>query len=109
MRTAKLHIHIIHFVFGAAVGMLVLRLILKLLGASPDAAFAIWTYAITRPLLAPFLGMFPSPLIEGRFVVEFTTLFAIVAYLVLQYLIIELLDFIHETTHSKNTGKKDSK
>lgn len=75
-------------------GFLVLRSLLKLLGASPAAPFVKWVYAVSDPLLAPFAGMFPSPAIEQGFIIEFNTLFAIVAYSFVFYLVASVLDEI---------------
>jgi hypothetical protein len=68
-----------------------LRFVLKLLGANPSAGFVDWVYATTAPLLEPFAGMFPSPVLERGFILEFSTLFAMLAYAVLGWLIVELV------------------
>lgn len=75
-----------------------LRLILKLFGANPQAGFVAWVYETTLPLLAPFMGAFPSPTIEGGFVLEFTTLFAMIIYALVAYLIQELLWHVHHAS-----------
>ena len=47
-------------IIGIIEFLLSLRILLKLLGASPKAPFVVWVYETTRPLLAPFEGMFPT-------------------------------------------------
>lgn len=79
-------------------GFLVLRFLLKLLGASAVAPFVQWVYAVTDPLLAPFAGMFPSPALERGLALEFNTLFAIVAYSFVFYLITSVLSEIEWRT-----------
>ncbi len=71
--------------------MLSLRFITRLLGANSKAPFIVWLYDNTTPLLAPFAQVFPSPSVNGRFVLEFTTLFAIFVYTFIAYLALELL------------------
>jgi len=71
-----------------------LRLILKLLGANPASDFVSWVYATTAPLLEPFSGMFPSPVLQEGFILEFSTLFALVAYAILGWLLVELIKLI---------------
>jgi len=75
--------------------LLGLRLILKLFSANQNAAFVSWIYGTTEPLLAPFEGMFPTAVEQG-FVLEFSTLFAILIYALVGWLLAELIDFIAE-------------
>lgn len=77
-----------------------LRLILKLIGANPAAGFVAWVYDITAPLLQPFAGMLPSPALEGGLILEFSTLFAMLIYALLGWLIIELVRFISNATRA---------
>lgn len=70
---------------------LLLRFALKLFGANPGAPFVAWMYATTDPLLAPFRGIFPSPVIEQGFVFEFSTLFAMVIYAIIAWIIGDLI------------------
>lgn len=73
-------------------GLLGLRIALKLLGASTSAPFVNWVYETTQPLLAPFQGMFPSPQVTGGFVIEFSSLFAVMVYAFIGYFLAELVD-----------------
>lgn len=83
-----------------------LRVVLKLFGASTQSAFVRWLYDTTQPLLAPFEGMFPSPRIEGLFVLEFSALFALLVYAFVGYLIIELIAEITYISERRNRKKK---
>jgi len=87
-------IYTIDFVLGIAELFIVARIILKLFGANPQAPFVIWVYEISKSLISPFLGMFPSPVLEGGFVIEFSAIFALIVYAVVGYLIIELLEYV---------------
>lgn len=85
---------LINFISSIAIGLLTLRLILKLFGASTSAPFVQWIYETTYSLISPFQGMFPSPELEGGFIVEFSVLFAILVYSFVAYLLIQVLDSI---------------
>ena len=88
---SKLLNELLIFIFSLVEASLVLRFVLKLLGANPAASFVAFIYQNTEPLLAPFLFAFPTPSVNGRFVVEFTTLFAIFVYAFISYILQEVL------------------
>lgn len=71
---------IANIVFGIVEGVIGLRVILKLFGANPIAPFVSWIYAVSQPLLAPFFGMFPTPLLRRGGTIEFSALFALLIY-----------------------------
>ena len=64
------------------VGALVIRFLLKLLGADPAGRFAGAIYEVTFPFLSPFLGIIPT-LQLGPAVVEGFTVIAMVCYILL--------------------------
>lgn len=67
--------------------LLSLRIVLKLLNANDASPFVRWIYETTRPLLAPFEGMFPSSTIAGGFTLEASALFALLIYAFVGFLI----------------------
>lgn len=81
-------------VFGAIMLLLGLRFIFRLFGANPGAPFVDWLYNTTGELLYPFRGIFPTPVIDGGFVFDVTTLVALVIYGLLLALIVYLLDLL---------------
>ncbi|PIR63657.1 MAG: hypothetical protein CO156_05330 [Candidatus Pacebacteria bacterium CG_4_9_14_3_um_filter_40_12] len=81
--------------------MLSLRFVARLFGASSQAPFIAWLYENTAPLLAPFLYVFPSPSVKGRFVLEFSTLFAIFVYSFGAYLILEVMSMLGSFENKK--------
>lgn len=81
--------------------LLMFRFGLKFLGANPNSPFVAFVYQNTQPLLAPFLFAFPTPSISGRFVIEFTTLFAIFVYAFVSYLIEEVLNLFDRENRRK--------
>lgn len=94
MVTAQIVKYIANFILGFVGLLLGLRLILKLFGANPAAPFVDWVYRTSSPLIEPFRGMFPHPILDGVFVIEFSTLFALLVFAFISYLIGELLDFL---------------
>lgn len=103
--TPAIFIALTNFITNLVVGLIGLRIILKFFGASQSAAFVNWVYETSEPLLAPFIGMFPAPLLEGGFILEFSAIFAILVYSFLGYILIELVEILSIHT----TGKKGSK
>jgi uncharacterized protein YggT (Ycf19 family) len=53
-------VELIYLAFGVIDGLLLIRLVLKLLGANPTAGFTRWTYGVTDVLLAPFHNLLPT-------------------------------------------------
>ncbi len=94
--------------FAFVEGIIGLRIILKFLDASTSAAFVQWVYQTSKPLLVPFEGMFPSATTNGRFVLEISSLFALLAYGFVGYLIQEGLDKLKEEAPVVKKGKKQT-
>jgi hypothetical protein len=87
--------YLINIIIGLAELFLGFRLILRLLAASPEAPFVSWIYDTSASLLYPFRGMFPVQTLESGVVLEISTLFAILAYAILGWLLVSLVDFIY--------------
>src|SRR6185437_2294859 len=62
-------IDVIYLVFGLISALLVIRLVLKLLGAYASAPFVGFIYNITNFFLEPFKGLLPA-MVNGRSVLE---------------------------------------
>lgn len=60
--------------------LLGLRFFLRLFSANSGNDFVSWIYDTSAPLLAPFESIFPTVRIEDGFVIEVTTLFALLVY-----------------------------
>ena len=89
----------IYLVFGVLEGLLAIRFILKLLGASEAAGFTSFIYNVTAPLLAPFAGMFGTPQSDGS-VLEIHTIVAIVVYALVAWLLAKLAWLVIGETRS---------
>ena len=76
-------------IFGLIEGLILIRFILKALGANPSAGFAQFIYGITAPLVAPFYGLFGNPSAQGS-VLELHSIVALIVYALLAWLILKL-------------------
>lgn len=79
---------------GAVEAILGLRFILKLFGANENAGFVSWVYEMSSGLLDPFRGIFTTRVFENRYVLEFSTLFAMLIYALIALLIIAIIDAV---------------
>lgn len=95
--------NLVQWITAAVTSFLGLRFVLRLFNANGANDFVTWVYDNTRPLLEPFLSVFPNTRLEGGFTVEFSTLFAILIYAVIGYLILSLVSAI---SGSKKSTKK---
>lgn len=85
---------LVHVFTGAVLTVLGIRFVFKLLGANPANDFVDWIYDTSAVLLQPFRGIFPTEVIERTYVLEFSTLFAMVVYAVAGYLLFALVDAV---------------
>jgi hypothetical protein len=76
----------LYLLFGVIETLIAIRLILRLFGANPEAPFAAAMYAITAPLIAPFVGLFGTPQL-GRSVFEPHSIVALCIYALLAWLL----------------------
>jgi YggT family protein len=83
-----------NFLIGIILVLIVIRFILKSLGADTQVAFVSFIYEITQPLLTPFTIVFPAPSVVGGYALEFSALFALFVYAFIGYLIQEILEII---------------
>ena len=81
----------VYIFFGVIEALVLIRFLLKLLAANPDAGFSNLIYGITAPLVAPFQGVFPTPTSNGS-VLEVAALLAIIVYALISWVIVRLID-----------------
>lgn len=93
--------YLINIIIGIAQFFLGIRIILKLFGASATAPFVQWIYTTSDSLLYPFEGIFPTTTLDGRFIIEFSALFALIIYTLVGYFLIQLLFMIERGINSK--------
>jgi uncharacterized protein YggT (Ycf19 family) len=100
----------IYLLFGIIDALLLIRLVLKLLGANPHAGFASFTYGITDFLLAPFKGLLPT-YVSGQSVFELSLIFAILIYSLVALGLVRLVAItlsrsVMVSQHSRSEGLK---
>src|SRR5207247_9115066 len=76
---ARRAIGVIYLVFGIIDALLLIRMLLKLMGASTAAPFANFIYDVSGFLLAPFKGLLPA-MARGKPVFEPSVCIAILVY-----------------------------
>lgn len=87
---ARRGVELIYLIFGVIVGLLVIRVVLKLLAANPAAGFSNFVYNITNVFLAPFKNLLPT-VGSGQSVLEMSVLIAILVYLLIGWVLARLL------------------
>jgi uncharacterized protein YggT (Ycf19 family) len=93
--------------FLTAVGVILsLRFVLKLFGANANNGFVDWVYEMSSVLLEPFRGIFGAKVFENQYVLEFSTLFALLVYSIFGLLLIWLITAVTPETDSAPRRKK---
>lgn len=88
---------IIWYILGFVEVLLGFRITLKALGANPFSGFVSLIYTLSDPLSIPFSGILKSS-VSGSSVVEWSTIFAAIVYLLLAWGLVNLLQFIKPVT-----------
>ena len=91
---ADFSVRVVNALIGLIESAFVVRIILRLLGANPNAQFVAWVYDLTDRLLGPFAGALPTIAIGGTFVIELSVILAMVGYSILGRIVIRLLHFV---------------
>lgn len=81
---------IVWYIVGVIEVLLMFRFFLKLFGANPQAGFTVFIYTITELFAGPFFRVFGVTQAEGA-VFEWSTLLAMITYLILAWLIVKAL------------------
>lgn len=84
-------VNLLNFFVGVVEGILALRFVLKLFGANAGNGFVSWVYEMSGVLLDPFRGIFPAKVFENRYVLEFSTVFAMLIYALLGLVLMALI------------------
>ncbi len=90
---------LVYWVFGLIEGLIVIRLVLKALGANPAAGFSQFIYGITAPLVAPFIGLFSNPAYQGS-LLELGSIVGLIVYALVAWLIARLVWILMGETRS---------
>jgi uncharacterized protein YggT (Ycf19 family) len=98
-------IQVVYLVFGLIDGLLLLRLVLKLLGANPQAAFASWLYNFTAVFLGPFKNILPT-IGNTQSQLEMSVVVAILVYALIGWAVARLvvIIFYKNVTVARRSG-----
>jgi hypothetical protein len=102
---------VIYWVFGLIEGLILIRFVLKALGANPSAGFAEFIYGITGVLVAPFVGLFGNQQAQGN-ILELNSLVALVVYALVAWLLARLAWIMvgdHRTAVTTRSTSVDSR
>ncbi|RZT16402.1 MULTISPECIES: YggT family protein [Fictibacillus] len=98
---------IISFIVGIIQLILVLRFIFQLFNANEGATFAQLIYGLSEPLLLPFKALFPNIELANGFVVELSTIIAIIVYGVVGMLLKRLFTVRKEPVHRETVVREE--
>lgn len=87
--------------------LLVIRFVLRALGASAEAGFAQFIYGVSAPLVAPFVGLFGTPQAGGA-ALETHTLVALVIYALVGWVLTKVAALVLNDTRSATVSRADT-
>jgi len=95
---------LIGFFFTVLEGLIGLRVVLKLIDANSQNAFASLIYKLTALFVAPFTGLVGNPALGGN-VLEITSLVALIVYALIAAVLVRLvwLVFYHPSAKTVST------
>lgn len=83
---------ILNYILGVFEALMLLRFVLRFIGANPANAFAQLVYGLTEPMVALFNNLIPNPAVAGtNIVIEITTLIAMLFWALLFAAAVRLL------------------
>lgn len=84
---------LVNIVFGVIEFLLSLRFIFKFFAVNSGTPFVAWIYNATASLVSPFTKILPD-LNLGGFIVDFATLAALIVYVFIAYLILQIFSYV---------------
>lgn len=84
---------LVNVIFGIIEFLLSLRFIFKFFVVNAGTPFVAWIYDVTATLVSPFARILPD-LKFGLFVVDFATLVALIVYVFVGYLILNIFSYV---------------
>jgi uncharacterized protein YggT (Ycf19 family) len=84
---------VVYLCFAVVDGLLLIRLVLKLLGTNTTAGFTQWIYGVTNVLLAPFQNLLPT-IGNEHSQLEMSVVVAILIYALIGWVLARLMAII---------------
>jgi uncharacterized protein YggT (Ycf19 family) len=91
---------LVNFVFGIIEFLLTLRFIFKFFVVNASTPFVAWIYSASAGLVSPFAKIIPD-LNLGGFIIDFTTLVALVVFAFIGYLILQVFSYVGPRYYSR--------
>lgn len=89
---------VIWYILGVIEVLLIFRLLLKILGANPVSGFVNFIYGLSDPFALPFSGILRTTVSPSYgSVLEWSTIIAMIVYLVIAFGLVQLLQLIKPT------------
>ncbi len=92
---------LIWLIIGVVSLLVAFRFVLKLIAANPGNAFTDFIYSVTDVLVAPFVGLMSVPAVEGSAVIDIPSIFALIVYPLLAWVVVRLFMIIFAGTNSR--------
>lgn len=99
---------VIWYVLAVIETLLTFRVVLKVLGANTNSAFVGLIYAISDPLAVPFRGIFNVMSAGKGAYFEWSTLVAMIVYLLIAYALVHLMQIMKPTTPGEVNEKVEN-
>ena len=97
-------IRLVYILLDLLLLLLGLRFVLRLFGANPASGFMQFILSWSETFIAPFSGIFPSPVSEGS-ILEWPVIVAIITYVLAAFVLIRLLAFLGTLLHPEGTER----
>jgi uncharacterized protein YggT (Ycf19 family) len=92
---------LVNIVFGIIELLLSLRFIFKFFAVNVSTPFVTWVYGVTASLVSPFAKILPD-LNLGGFIVDFSTLAALIVYVLVGYLLLQIFSYVGPSRYYGN-------
>jgi uncharacterized protein YggT (Ycf19 family) len=104
---ARRAMELTYLVFGIIEGLLLIRLVLKLLGANPQAGFSTFIYGLTDVFMAPFRNLLPTVGGSSGAVLETSVVIALIVYALIAWVLARLIAivFFRNVTVSQRSSR----
>jgi len=84
--------------------LLALRFALKLIGANPNAGFAVFMYGITGVFVMPFTGLVAT-WFSGETILEVTTLIAMAVYALFAWVVVRVIPIVTDRASARTVTR----
>jgi uncharacterized protein YggT (Ycf19 family) len=102
---ARRGVELIYLVFGIIVGLLLIRMVLKVLAANPAAGFASFVYGATNYFLAPFRNLLPT-VGNGQSQLEMSAVVAVLVYMLIAWALARFIVIIFSRNISVSRSRR---